>query len=223
MAIYFFLFIKKDHIDALEADHRTAGRRSAGLPYGLLAVMLGAPRTVPEAFEKLFELSKNDKVDTTVIAAINTLQVNSLWCSSFCYLVGSNGQRVVVLDRLFEREAFFVSSIVLRTGGHHRYGFTSFTKLGRFVLYSLFPSDLARLSVLTSPRWRNALVRNVGLQLLGSLVKRGFDRRSQSETSIDHRESFSVWFDKYPELLPLFKRVLQEATASIDQVRFFLF
>ncbi|CED83207.1 Cell cycle-associated protein [Phaffia rhodozyma] len=157
-----------DHLDALKADHRTAGRRSAGLPYGLLAVMLGAPNTVSIAFEALFELGKSDQQPTTVIAAINTLQVVCL-----------NAKLASHLPAYYERAV------------------------------------MTAMDSLASPTWG---VRNVGLQLLGSLVKRGFDRRSQAEMTIEHREYFTVWFASYPKLLPLFNRVLVEATQSNEQI-----
>jgi hypothetical protein len=72
--------------------HKTSGRRSAGLPYAILGVVLGQSSLVPEAFAALFELAGDEQEETTQIASINTLKV-------LC----NNSKMASELARVYER------------------------------------------------------------------------------------------------------------------------
>ena len=57
-------------------------------------------------------------------------------------------------------------------------------------------------------------MRNVGLLLMGALVRKAFDAKSQASESILSRDSLSTWSTKYPRLLPLFLRELRALEAD---------
>lgn len=59
-------------------------------------------------------------------------------------------------------------------------------------------------------------VRNVGLLLIGNLVKRAFDQKSQDVESYASRQEFSSWFARYPKLLPLFGEVLEKNETEVS-------
>lgn len=63
------------HLTTVSGFHKTSGRRSAGLPYAMLGVVLGQPKLAPDAFAALFGLADDGEEETTRIAAINTLKV----------------------------------------------------------------------------------------------------------------------------------------------------
>ena len=63
------------HLEALNVEHHTAGRRSAGLPFGILAVLLGQQTLVPIAFDALLGLSTSESAET-IVTAMNALKVS---------------------------------------------------------------------------------------------------------------------------------------------------
>lgn len=65
------------HLEALNVEQHTAGRRSAGLPFGILAVLLGQPKLVPSAYEALLKLAAS-KSSEIVVTAMNALKVRFL-------------------------------------------------------------------------------------------------------------------------------------------------
>lgn len=65
------------HLEVLNVEHHTAGRRSAGLPFGILAVLLGQQSLVPDAFDALLKLAQSDSAEA-VVTAMNALKVSIL-------------------------------------------------------------------------------------------------------------------------------------------------
>jgi hypothetical protein len=52
--------------------------------------------------------------------------------------------------------------------------------------------------------------------LIGNLVKRAFDQKSQDVESYTSRQEFSTWFARYPKLLPLFVELLQKNETEVS-------
>lgn len=82
----------QSHLTTIGGSHKTAGRRSAGLPYAILGVALGQPALVPAIFESLFNLAEDGNEETGRIAAINTLKV-------LC----NNSKMALALNRVYEQ------------------------------------------------------------------------------------------------------------------------
>ena len=112
------------HLEALNVEHHTAGRRSAGLPFGILAVLLGQPKLVPSALEALLKLSTSESSEV-VVTAMNALKVRLFLPSpSNLFSFASSPRRVHSSSpgRHVGVKAFNLRFSVLRASGHHRAG-----------------------------------------------------------------------------------------------------